>query len=274
MRINQNISAFNAFRNLTTSNATLERSFERLSSGEKINRATDDAAGLVRSEGLRSAISGTKQATVNAQDAVSFLQTTEGALGEVHSVLQRMRTLAIDAANTAGTDGTPQQTELDALRDEILSIEQRTRFANVQVFRDLSADPLVFHIGVGSTTGDELSISRDLRLDPTILAGGGLDAVDLSVDADGAIGVIDLAIEEVSSMRSDLGAATGRLEHVIDNLLVAQENLTASDSRIRDTDMALEMVKMTSSQILSEAGTAMLAQANVMPRTVAQLLQQ
>ncbi len=274
MRINQNTSAFNAYRNLTTTNIDLNRSLERLSSGEKINRAADDAAGLVRSEGLRSAISGTKQATINAQDAVSFLQTTEGALGEVHALLQRMRTLSIDAASTSSTDGVAQQVELDALREEISAIEQRTTFSGVPVFGDLSVDPLVFHIGIGSSPGDELSITRDLRLDPAVLAGGGLATIDLSVDPDAAISIIDGVIDEVSSMRSDLGAATGRLEHIIDNLLVAQENLTASDSRIRDTDMALEMVSLTSSQVLSQAGTAMLAQANVMPQTVASLLNQ
>lgn len=275
MRINQNVAAFNAYRNLAVTTTQLSKSLEKLSSGFRINRAADDAAGLVKSESLRAEIGGTRQAVQNAQDGISFVQTAEGALNEVHAILQRMRDLAVSAANTATTDGSAQQAEIDQLVAELDAIGQRTTFAGSQVFQDYSSTNLVFHVGPGSGTDHQLSIADDLSIDTTGAAGifsVDLTAVDVTTDAEAAIADLDTAIADVSSVRATLGATQNRLEHVIANLNVAVENLTASESRIRDTDMALEMVTFTRHQIMLQAGTAMLAQANAVPQSVFQLL--
>lgn len=268
LRINQNPAAINAYRNLANTSVQLGKSLEKLSSGFRINRAADDAAGLVKSEKLRSEIRGNQVAVRNAQDGISFVQTAEGALNEVHSILQRMRELAVDAANTATTDGTAQQAEFTELSAELDAIGTRTKFAGQDVFQDFSAtgSELVFHVGAGAS--DELTIADDLGLASSDVFGVDISAVDLSSDAAGAIGTIDSAIDSVSTTRGTLGATQNRMEHVIANLSVAVENLTASESRIRDTDMALEMTAFTRSQIMEQAGTAMLAQANAIPQNV------
>lgn len=275
MRINQNVAAFNAYRNLAVTTSQLSKSLEKLSSGFRINRAADDAAGLVKSESLRAEIGGTRQAVQNAQDGISFVQTAEGALNEVHAMLQRMRDLAVSAANTATTDGTSQQAEIAELLDELSAIGARTTFAGSQVFQDYSTTNLVFHVGPGSGVSHQLAIADDLQIDTTGAAGifsVDLTAVDVTTDAEAAISTLDTAIADVSSVRATLGATQNRLEHVIANLNVALENLSASESRIRDTDMALEMVSFTRHQIMLQAGTAMLAQANAVPQSVFQLL--
>ncbi|MCP3977336.1 MAG: flagellin [bacterium] len=268
MRINQNIAAFNAFRNLATTNGQLGKSLEKLSSGFRINRAADDAAGLAKSESLRAEIRGSRQAIRNAQDGVSFVQTAEGALNEVHSILQRMRELAVDAANTATTDGSAQQAEITELLAEIDAIGANSTFAGQTVFADYSGTNLTFH--VGANAGETLDIASDLTLSGTALS---VDAVDVSADADGAITAIGTAIDTVSTTRATLGATQNRLDHVVANLSVAVENLSASESRVRDTDMAEEMVQFTRNQIMIQAGTAMLAQANQVPASVLSLLQ-
>ena len=273
MRINQNIAAFNSYRNLSNTQNQLSSSLEKLSSGFRINRAADDAAGLSKSEGLRAEVKGTDQAVRNAQDGISFVQTAEGGLNEVHSILQRMRELAVDAANTATTDGSEQQAEVDELAEEIDSIGTRTEFAGTDVFADFSTEALTFHIGANS--GESLDMNDDLQLmaDGTgILAGNNVDNVDLEDGADAAIDTIDSAIDAVSETRSELGAKQNRLEHTIANLQVASENLSASESRIRDADMAQEMVEFTRNQIMQQAGTSMLAQANQVPQSVLSLL--
>ncbi len=272
MRINNNPAALAAFRNLTTNNASVDRTMERLSSGQQINRAVDDAAGLVRSESLRTQISSTIQATQNAQDGISFLQTAEGALNEVQALLQRARTLAIDAANSATTTGEAQQREIDGLLAEVEAIGARTTFSGVAVFEDFTGMPLVFQVGVDSDAADRAEIDMDLRTDLPILAGGALVGLDVINDPDGAIAALDTAIESMSSTRAELGSMTSRLEHTVSNLLVARENLSASESRIRDADMALEIVNLTSAQILADSATAMLGQANVTPQAVLDLL--
>lgn len=279
MRINQNIMAFNAYRNIQTTNTQLGKSLEKLSSGYRINRAADDAAGLVKSESLRAEIRGTQQAIRNAQDGVSWVQTAEGALQEVHSILQRMRQLAVDAANTATTDGEAQQAEVEELLDELDSIGTRTTFAGVEVFQNYSATGAALTFHVGANAGQSLQIAQDLRLDVTGAAGVfndgaaiNVQGINLTTGADAAIGVLDDAIAAVSGVRSTLGATQNRLEHTIANLSVAVENLSASESRIRDTDMAEEMVAFTRHQIMAQAGTAMLAQANVVPQSVLRLL--
>jgi flagellin len=271
-RINQNITAFNSFRNLSATNNMMSKSLEKLSSGFRINRAADDAAGLVKSERLRSEINGSRQAIQNAQDGISFAQTAEGALGEVHSILQRMRTLSIDAANTATSDGVPQKAEMDELLAELDSIGARSTFAGNVVFQDYSTTALTFHVGPNAGATNKMTISTDLTMASTNVFGADVSTVDVTVDADAAITAVDAAINTVSTIRSVLGATQNRMEHTIANLQVAQENLSASESRIRDTDMALEMVSFTRHQIMAQAGTAMLAQANQAPQSILQLL--
>ena len=282
-RINQNIAAFAAFRNLSTSNRALGKSLEKLSSGSRINSAADDAAGLVKSEMLRAEINGTRQAMRNSQDGISFFQTAEGALNEVHSILQRIRTLAVDAANTATTDGSAQQSEVAELLAELDAIGNRTTFAGRKVFQNYSSGipnfnvgpasvELTFHVGPNAGATNQLSISMDLRLSSNDVFSIDASGVDVSSDADGAIATLDNAIASVSTVRATLGATQNRLEHIISNLGVAEQNLSASQSRIRDTDMAFQMVQFTRHQIVAQAGSAMLAQANQHPFTVLSLL--
>jgi flagellin len=282
VRINQNIAAYNSYRNLSTTSNMQSKSLEKLSSGFRINRAGDDASGLVKSEGLRAEIGGTKQAISNAQDGISFVQTAEGALNEVHSILQRVRELSISAANRATSDGVAEQAEVDQLMTELTAIGTRTTFAGDAVFSNYDfangGTTLTFHIGANSGAQNKLDVGSDLRIQTSgnsgVFAGITLSQVGLtqagSIDA--SIGIIDSAIAAVSSTRSTLGATQNRLEHTISNLQVAQENLSASESRIRDTDMALEMVQFTRHQIMTQAGQAMLAQANQVPQGVLSLL--
>jgi flagellin len=279
VRINQNVAAYNSYRNLSATNSMLGKSLEKLSSGFRINRAADDAAGLAKSESLRAEIRGSRQAIRNAQDGVSFVQTAEGALNEVHSILQRMRELAVDAANTATTDGVAQQAEVTQLIDELEAIGTNSSFAGKTVFSNYSASNLVFHVGSGAN--QTLTIASDLRIDKTgatgIFAASTVNLAGISLSAaggaDSAISTLDDAIAAVSTARSTLGATQNRLEHTVANLSVAVENLSASESRVRDTDMAEEMVSFTRHQIMVQAGTAMLAQANQVPSSVLTLLQ-
>jgi len=272
MRINNNVMAFNASRNLGTSNAQLGKSLEKLSSGYRINRAGDDAAGLVISQKLRAEVSGLRQATRNAQDGISFAQTAEGALSEVHSMLNRMRDLAVQAANdtndTAARDAI--QSELDALANEIGRIGDDTTFSGSTVF---TATALNFQVGSEGGSGNQISTTVGV-LDNTDLGGADLTSltVDTAANARTSIEAIDDAIEAVSTSRGTLGAIQNRFESVVNNLQVTTENLAASESRIRDTDMATEMVAFTKSQILQQAGTAMLGQANAIPQSVLRLL--
>jgi flagellin len=274
MRVNANIAALNASRNLGVSNSNLSKSLEKLSSGYRINRAADDAAGLAISEGLRAEIKGTVQAQRNAQDGVSFVQTAEGALTEVHSMLQRMRELAVQAANGT-SDGTAEQAEVTALVAEIGAVGTRTTFAGQSVFADFGTT--AFNLQVGAGAADQIQISDDLRI--TTSGANGILSVNISTlnlgtdaGAQAALTTLDTAIADVSTARSSLGSVQNRLEHTISNLGVAVENLTASESRVRDVDMASEMVSFTRSQILSQAGTAMLAQANQVPQGILSLL--
>lgn len=375
LRINQNIDAMNSYRNLTVTQSQMSKSLEKLSSGFRINRAADDAAGLAISEGLRSQVSGLKVAVRNAQDGVSVVQTAEGALTETHSILQRMRDLAVQASNDGGLNGDAKgniQSEMTQLKSELTRISDTTKFngtallngsydgtfqvgANggetikVAVATDLDAAGLgvdaidvttggpqwkstvnfaagtapaagAFDITFGgntygvsvaawNTTGtaagaeanyQALKSSLDTQLSNTGLSAtvdefgnvaisgpSGAVAGDITVGAgfvgntfsntgsgaSAALGAIDAAIKTVSNVRADLGAVQNRFEHTINNLNVTAENLSASESRIRDTDMAQEMLSFTRSQILSQAGTAMLAQAKSAPQSVLQLLQ-
>ena len=380
LSINTNIAAMNSYRNLSATQGDLSSSLEKLSSGLRINRAADDAAGLAISEGLRAQIGGTKQAVRNAQDGISVVQTAEGALTETHSILQRMRTLAVQAGNTGGlSDGAKQniQDEMDQLNQELTRIAETTQFNGAKLLNGNYTG--TFQVGANTAAADKIEVDLTKIESGVSAAGLGVDSVRVAgvaaawqsaaavtvpvgadanaaavsgqidgetyevraagdgtttpaamtaqeladaintaagkdgvkatlvdgklniaksgvdgalavtvagatadanaavagvvADSDGAINAIDAAISTVSSIRSELGAVQNRFDHTINNLNVAVENLSASESRIRDTDMAEEMVAFTRAQILSQAGTAMLAQAKSLPQSVLQLLQ-
>jgi flagellin len=264
LRVNNNIAAFNAYRNLSTTDTAMGKSLEKLSSGLRINRAADDAAGLAISEGLRSQIGGLKVGARNAQDGISVAQTAEGALTEVHSMLQRMNDLAVQynsGTHVAGGDSQAAlQKEFDQLKGEISRIKDNTKFNGVELF---DAAPKTFQVGYAST--DTIEISADATADFTT----GIAALDITTSTSDDV---QDQIDVVSGQRAELGAIQNRFEHTLNNVNVAIENLSASESRIRDTDMAQEMVAFTRSQILSQAGTAMLAQANQSSQGVLSLL--
>ena len=393
MRINNNIMAFNAQRNLSTSATSMGKSIEKLSSGLRINRAADDASGLVISQKLRAQTSGLRQATRNAQDGISVVQTAEGGLNEVHSMLNRMRDLSVQASNTGANDATARaaaQQELSQLRTEVDRIGNTTAFGDTKLLNGsygvssasqtgYDADNSVVVAGTevlaldvngagsvnvslsaGTYTGDQLATELENQIKSALTGGGaataayadnvsvaatsagagfnievsvdgladtetftladgtgtflasnnfgsvtaasgtggtfqvganntaddqitvaigavsasdlGLGALDLTTDAAGAITTIDAAIATVSTSRGNLGAVQNRFESTISNLQVTSENLAASESRIRDTDVAAEMVEFTRTQILQQAGTAMLGQANTVPQSVLRLL--
>ncbi|WP_380163598.1 flagellin [Jannaschia sp. R86511] len=382
LQINNNIAAFNSYRNLSVTQGNMEKSLEKLSSGFRINRAADDAAGLAISEGLRSQVGGLKVAVRNAQDGISVVQTAEGALTETHAILQRMRDLSVQGANSGGLSSDAKgniQSELSQLKDELSRIADTTQFNGAKLLdgnydgkfqvganvgesisvkvgtsmgatglgvagvdvtaagvgsdvtettasdvtaatagvytvgstNDLTAsegfDGLSGSISIGGKTVDLSSVkhasgddetAKLANLQSAVDAKFGTGAVTLAgtatgltvtqaaaptdstevmtvkqaTGAEGAITAIDEAIKTVSTTRAELGAVQNRFDHTIKNLNVAVENLSASESRIRDTDMALEMVNFTKSQILSQAGTAMLAQANQAPQGVLSLL--
>ena len=276
MIINHNIAALNTLNRLNIATNAQSKSMEKLSSGLRINRAGDDAAGLAISEKMRAQIRGLDQASRNAQDGISLIQTAEGALNETHSILQRMRELAVQAANDTNTETDRQelQKEVNQLAQEITRIAKNTEF-NTQKLLDgsLSGTGLTFQIGANSGQTINLKIGA---MDATTLQVSGVSGgIDISTDAataTTAIATIDTAIEKVSAERSKLGAYQNRLEHTINNLSTSSENLTAAESRIRDVDMAKEMMEQTKNSILAQAAQAMLAQANQQPQGVLQLL--
>ena len=367
LSINQNIAAVNSYRNLSNTQNDLSKSLEKLSSGFRINRAADDAAGLAISEGLRSQVGGLKVAARNAQDGISVVQTAEGALTEVHAILQRLRDLGVQAANDSNNSSarTNIATEATSLQSELSRIGESTNFNGTKLL-DGSAGTMNFQVGADHTANSRISVdlttadvtnvadaltngryARTGALAPATVTGNftfSQDSVSVSVamgavnagrtsgdvvdtlngdsgfaanfsaalntagelvvtskssntaitaaatgyttgagaagalnfsthaGAQAAINTIDLQIGNVSTARANLGAMQNRFEHTIKNINVAVENLSASESRIRDTDMASEMVQFTRAQILSQAGTAMLAQANQIPQGVLSLL--
>jgi len=285
MQINTNLAALNAHRNLSNTQNDLSKSLEKLSSGLRINRAADDAAGLALSEGLRSQVNGLNVAARNAQDGISVIQTAEGALTEVHSILQRVRDLAVQAGNDSNNAESRKAitTEVTALVDELGRIGDTTNFNGINLL-DATAGSTgngVMSFQIGAGTGGDSQISLDLSQ-------GGIDIKTLATDLKAAIvttdgfasasvaaatiGTVDTAITSVSSGRAALGAVQNRFESAINSLNVSRENLQAAESRIRDVDMAGEMVNFTRSNILSQAGTAMLAQANQSNQGVLKLL--
>ena len=322
MRIQHNITALNAHRNLTNNNSSVGKSLEKLSSGYRINRAGDDAAGLAISEKMRAQITGLATAQKNANDGISLVQTAEGALTEVHSMLNRMVELATQSANGtySTTNRQEMQKEIKRLNEEIDRISKTANFNGTKLFtvsgNSTGLDPtknsgttsgvattqITLHVGDSHETANQLKVtfqamsSKTLGLhttNPTTFVktlGTGTFTVSTSATGDKAVTIneIDLtkadsarhaisvaqaAIDMVSSMRSDFGAMQNRLDHTINNLSVQEENITAAESRIRDVDMAKEMMAYTKNNILVQSAQAMLAQANQVPQGVLQLLQ-
>ncbi|MDR7568936.1 MAG: flagellin, partial [Armatimonadota bacterium] len=278
LRINQNIAALNAHRNLVATDNALSKSLERLSSGFRINRAADDAAGLAISEKMRAQVRGYTQAIRNAQDGISLVQTAEGALNEVHSILQRIRELVLQAGNEtlSAEDRLAIQSEIDQLVEEVDRIANSTNFNGVLLLDGgAGGGPTSVNVVAGPSGGIAETITVSLADVRSSTLGDGtnslqdVDVTDFStLTLAQQLGIVDGAIGQVSGSRAGFGAVQNRLEHTVANLGVALENMSAAESRIRDADMAQEMVVFTRNQILLQAGTAMLAQANAAPQVV------
>ncbi len=307
MRINHNLASINTLNQLQRNNDTTGANLEKLSSGLRINRASDDAAGLAISEKMRAQIRGLDQSARNAQDGISLIQTAEGGLSEIHSLLQRMRELAVQAGNDTNTDSDRGeiQKEVNQLTSEINRVSNSTEFNTKKLLDSSVSGSAGLTMQIGANGGQTFTITiNDMRATAlkvsvsgfsggSVTAGSGLSAtykvsgvyseattsvaqggLDLSsaAKATAAVDVMDDAIKTVSSERSKLGSFQNRLEHVISNLNNSSENLTAAESRVRDVDMAKEMMEFTKNNILSQAAQAMLAQANQQPQAILQLL--
>ncbi len=278
MIVQHNMAAANTNRQLGINSKNLSKSTEKLSSGYRINRAGDDAAGLSISEKMRGQIRGLNQASRNAQDGISLIQTAEGALNETHSILQRMRELAVQAANdtNASADRQAVSDELKQLTDEIDRIAKQTEFNTKTLMTGAYSgnSGLQFQVGANSSQFINLAL-RDMTasaLHNSLTKTKSL-VVGSAGNASHAISVIDSALEKVSKERSKLGATQNRLEHTIDNADNTAENLQAAESRVRDVDMAKEMVLYSKNNILQQASQSMLAQANQSTQSVLSLLQ-
>lgn len=274
MRINNNVMALNTHRQYGISNSGLAKSSEKLSSGYKINRAGDDAAGLAISEKMRAQIRGLNMASKNSQDAISLVQTAEGALQETHNILQRMRELAVQAGsdtNENSVDRVALNEEFSQLIKEIDDTASKTKFNDMGLI-DGTFAATDLTIQTGANKDDTLGI-KIAKMDATELQVKNVSiAANKGVDARAAIETVNNAINTVSTERSKLGALQNRLNHKINNLDTSAENLTAAESRIRDIDMAKEMSNYTKQNILIQASTSMLAQANNSPQNVLKLL--
>ncbi|MBQ7668889.1 MAG: flagellin [Clostridia bacterium] len=273
MRINTNIMALNAQNKLTGNQGKVEGSIKKLSSGLRINSASDDASGLAISEKMRAQIRGLGQAQSNAQDGISMIQTAEGALQQTTDILQRMRELVVKAQNSGvltDNDKTSITTELTALNSEIDRIANSTTF-NTKKLLDgsLATNGATFKIGANTDTVDSITVNiasmKSSDLGVTI-------NISNATNTNAALTNIDTAINTVSSQRASLGAVQNRMEYAIENLSTTKENLTAAESRIRDVDMAAEMVNYTKNSILNQSAMAMLAQANQQPQQILSLL--
>ncbi len=273
MVINHNMSAINAQRQMYKTSTAQAKSTEKLSSGLRINRAGDDAAGLAISEKMRGQISGLNQASRNAQDGISLIQTAEGALDETHSMLQRMRELSAQAANGTYTDADRQniQAEISQLQSEITEITNKTEFNTKKLLNGSLKGGVKFQVGANS--GQTISVSVATMTAAALSVDSTKVSASTQTKASASLKKIDDAIETVSKQRSKLGAVQNRLEHTIANVDNSAENLQAAESRIRDTDMAKEMMNLTSKNVLAQATQAMLAQANQKPNQVLSLLQ-
>jgi flagellin len=290
MIVNHNISALNANRQVFVTELEMEKSLQRLASGLRINTAGDDAAGLAISERLRSQVKGLNQAKRNAQDAISLLQTAESSMSEITSMLQRLRELAIQSSNDTNTsdDRTLIQTEVDQIILEIDRLSSSASFAGLSLldgrFSSTNTQQsnwqgsLVFQVGANkretiSDTRNQLSVSiatmNAQALAVNTMSSNGMTSRAAAISA---IAVVDAALTTLSTRRATLGAYYNRVEHTVKSLAIEHENVTAAESRIRDVDMATEMMNFTKTQILMQSGTAMLAQANLKPQFVLQLL--
>ncbi len=285
MRIQHNITALNSYNKLSSNNSAVAKNLEKLSSGYKINRAGDDAAGLAISEKMRAQITGLETASKNAEDAVSLVQTAEGALTEVHSMLNRMVALATQSANGTynSTNRGSMNEEVDQLKSEIDRILSTTNFNGMYLFTQ--GNTITFQVSETGIDNAQIGIQMSV-MNTTSL---GIAGVHISNPASATapnttdslgqtnarqqISVVNAAIDKVSKLRGTFGAMQNRLEHTINNLAVSTENITASESRIRDVDMAKEMMAYTKNNILVQSAQAMLAQANQVPQSVLQLLQ-
>ncbi len=281
MIINHNMSAVNANRTLKFTQWNVNKSMEKLSSGERINRAGDDASGLAVSEKMRTQIQGLRQAERNTEDGMSFVQTAEGYLAQTAQIIQRIRVLAVQAANGIYTNADRQliQVEVSALVDEVDRIASQAEFNRFKIltgeFSKINPkSSMWFHMGpnanqrvrvfIGTMTAQAFRMKDATgKIAITLTSPGGANAT---------IGVMDAALQKLSKQRADLGAYYNRLEHTAKGLMTAYENVQASESRIRDTDMAEEMVDFTKNTVLVQSGTAMLAQANLQPQSVLRLL--
>lgn len=276
MRIQHNIMAMNAYRNYNNNTSALSKNLEKLSSGYKINRAGDDAAGLAISEKMRAQISGLETAQKNAKDGISLIQTAEGSLTEVHDMLNRMVELATQSANGTYDDDVDRanlQSEVDQLLEEIDRIADSANFNGIKLFNgDASTTPITLQIGDTSESFNQLTFTlKEMHTDAALT----IDGLDISSAAGAASAIASLkaAINTVSSVRGQLGAYQNRLDHTINNLSVMTENIQDAESTIRDTDVADEMMAYTKNNILVQSAQAMLAQANQVPQGVLQLLQ-
>lgn len=272
LRINQNVEAIAVHHNLVATGAELARSLQRLSSGLRINSAADDAAGLAMSEKMRAQVSGLNQAGRNAQDGISLVQTAEGGLGGVHSILQRLRQLAVEAANDTLTtaDRTTLQTEITLLISEVDRISTSTDF-NTKPLLNGSLAVSGVSLQVGANAGQVIAFTVG-TMNASALTISGL-SVSTHAAASQAIVSLDNAINTISTQRSTLGAVQNRLERVINQLTIASEAQAQAESRIRDLDIAEETINLVRHQILQQAGVAALAQANASPQAVLSLLQ-
>jgi flagellin len=271
LRINTNVSAFNVHRNLVATDFELSKVLEKMASGLRINRASDDAAGLAVSEKLRTQVWGLQVATDNAQHGISLVQTAEGALNEVHSILQRLRKLAVQAANDhlTDTDRTQIQKEVDQLLAQIDYIGNTTQFNTKKLLSGAFASTaLTFQ--VGANAGEVVAITI-ATVNAAAMTLSGLSVATLGA-ASNAIVSIDQAISYITDLRARLGAFQNRLERIVSNNNIATENQAAAESRIRDVDMAQAVIQLVRLQILQQTGVAALAQANTVPQTVLQLL--
>jgi len=284
MIINHNMSAIFAQRQNKFNNFNVDKNMEKLSSGLRINRAGDDASGLAVSEKMRSQIRGLVQAERNAQNGISFIQSTEGYLQETQDILQRMRELAVQSSNGVYTDEDRMQiqVEISQLVDEVNRIASHAQFNGMNMltgrFARESGENTVtasmwFHIGANMDQRERVFIGTmtSAALGVRNIGTNEILTIETPEDANRAIGTLDSALKSVNKQRADLGAYQNRLEHAVKGIDVASENLQAAESRIRDTDMADEMVKYTKNQILVQAGTAMLSQANMKTQSVLQL---
>ena len=277
--VNTNVAALNAQRNLSNSSSALAVSLQRLSSGLRVNSAKDDAAGIAVAEGLNSAIRGGNQAVRNANDGISLGQTAEGALGQIAGNLQRIREIAVQASNGSinDTNRSQLQKEVDQLTQEISRIVQTTEFNGQQLLS--GANTLSFQVGYSGAASNQVSVTTtDLTSASTLksyasaLSGTGTIDITTQSNASGALANIDADISQISNLRATFGAVQNRFEAVISNLQNYVENLSASKSRITDADFASETAQLTRNQILQQAGTAILAQANTLPQSALTLL--